>query len=585
MLNHDPLGRVLYIDLTKRRFWIEYRPELFGKYIGGTGVANVLLQEECPEGTDPLGPENPVIFSVGPLVGLFPMASKTVAMFKSPHTGNLGESHAGGRSAVCIRQAGYGAIVIKGASAIPVYITIFGDRVQFHDGRALWGMRSNLTARALREKEPGSGIRSILRIGVGGERLVTYACLISETYRHFGRLGLGAVFGSKKLKAIIISGKRSLPVTNKKVYKEVYDDIFHQLLTNPSLKKYHDLGTALNILPLNRLKALPTRNLQNPCFEKAEKISGEHLAENYLGRRLACAHCPIACIHLAALRELYEDEPYFYKTTFISYDYELIYALGTMLGISSPQGLLRLLDEIEVLGLDAISTGVVLAWTTEAFQNGLITEKETLGLEPKWGEYETYMEIVKNIVLQANDFYQALAKGVEYASERYGGKEFALAFGKNEMPGYHTGHGGHLTFLTGARHSHLDSAGYSFDQKFLGKESLTPRNYAEKLFTEESYRQILSSLVICFFARGVYNYPTLINTLKIAGFDFSEEELKKLGNIILKQKYQFKFREGFSLDNLRIPKRILETISPQGQLKEEFLREAITYYKRLINVI
>jgi len=141
MLNHDPLGRVLYIDLTKRRFWIEYRPELFGKYIGGTGVANVLLQEECPEGTDPLGPENPVIFSVGPLVGLFPMASKTVAMFKSPHTGNLGESHAGGRSAVCIRQAGYGAIVIKGASAIPVYITIFGDRVQFHDGRALWGMR------------------------------------------------------------------------------------------------------------------------------------------------------------------------------------------------------------------------------------------------------------------------------------------------------------------------------------------------------------------------------------------------------------------------------------------------------------
>jgi len=143
----------------------------------------------------------------------------------------------------------------------------------------------------------------------------------------------------------------------------------------------------------------------------------------------------------------------------------------------------------------------------------------------------------------------------------------------------------HLTFLTGARHSHLDSAGYSFDQKFLGKEPLTPRDYAEKLFAEESYRQILSSLVICFFARGVYDYPTIINTLKIAGFDFSEEELKKLGKNILKEKYQFKFREGFSLDNIRIPKRILETLSPYGQLKEEFLREAIIHYKELINVI
>ncbi len=581
MIERDPLQRVLYIDLSKRRFWVKYRPDLFEKYIGGAGVASALLHEECPKGTDPLGPDNPIIFAVGPLVGLFPMASKTVAMFKSPHTGNLGESHAGGRSAVSIRMAGYGAIVIKGTSNIPIYLSIFNDKVQFHDARAIWGMRSHVVGRVIREREKGTGIRSIMRIGTAGEKKVSYACVVTETYRHFGRLGLGAVFGSKKLKAIIIGGKRSLPVTDKKRYKEAYDEVFKRILETPSLKKYHDLGTSLNVLPLNKKKALPTRNLEQACFEHAEKISGEHLAQHFLGRRLACAHCPIACIHLAALRTPYEDEPYFYKTTFISYDYELIYALGSMLGIGDPEGMLHLLDTVEYIGVDALSAGVTLAWTTEAYERGLISEKETLGLKPSWGDYKTYQAMLERIVTQPNDFYKALAKGAEYAAEIYGGKDFALTFGKNEMPGYHTGYGGHLTFLTGARHSHLDSAGYSYDQK-LRPEELTPENLAQKLFNEECYRQIISSLVICFFARSVYDYPTIARLLSIAGFEFSEEDLKLLGKRILRQKYNFKYREGFSLDNLRIPKRILETISPHGQLKEDFFRKAIAVYKSLL---
>ena len=580
MLLNDPLAKVLYIDLSRRSFWIEYRQDLFEKYLGGVGVASILLKEECPEGIDPFDPKNPIIFAVGPLVGLFPMASKTVAMFKSPLTGNLGESHAGGRSAASIRLAGYGAIVIKGASDIPIYLTIYNDKVRFHDGRAIWGTRSTVAGRALREKEPGSGIRCIMRIGVAGERLVRYACVITETFRHFGRLGLGAVFGSKKLKAIVIAGNNTLQVKKGKIYKEAYKEIFKRILNLSALKKYHDLGTPVNILPLNKIKALPTRNLKTAFFEEAEKISGEHFAENHLGRRLACTHCPIACIHLAALRQPYKDEPYFYKTTFISYDYELIYALGSMLGISDSVGILRLLDEIEILGLDAISTGVVLAWATEAFEKKLITEKET-ELRPKWGDYESYINMVRKIVTQPNDFYKTLALGVDEAAKRYGGEEFALAFGKNEMPGYHTGPGSYLGFLTGARHSHLDSAGYSFDQKYLGKE-FTSKDLAIALFKEESYRQILCSLVICLFARSVYDCQTVLRLLDIAGFTMNETTLRQLGEEILKNKYQFKLQEGFSFKNLRIPKRILETISPHGQLKEDFLREAINVYQQLL---
>src|SRR5512141_2705090 len=145
MLDNDPLARVLYIDLSRRSFSVKERPELFEAGLGGTGVGIRLLEEECAPGTDPFGPGNPIILAVGPLTGLYPLASKAVAMFKSPHTGNLGESHAGGRSAVAIRMAGYGAIVIRGASPTPVYLVIDGDRVHFRDARALWGTHSAFT--------------------------------------------------------------------------------------------------------------------------------------------------------------------------------------------------------------------------------------------------------------------------------------------------------------------------------------------------------------------------------------------------------------------------------------------------------
>jgi aldehyde:ferredoxin oxidoreductase len=317
MIDGDPLSRVLHIDLSRRRFWVVDRRDLFEKYLGGAGVAINLLVDECPRGKPPFDPENPIIFAVGPLTGVFPIASKTVAMFKSPHSGNLGESHAGGRSALAIRMAGYGAIIVKGASATPVYLLVGSDRVHFRDASALWGMTSFTTGRAIREKEPGAGMRTIMRIGRAGEQLVSFACVMTETYRHFGRLGLGAIFGSKKLKAMMVSGGRSLEVSDMIQYRKVYNEIFESLVKSPAMKKYHDLGTAMNVNVLNELGALPTKNLEKARFESAEEFSGERLAEKHLGRRIACAHCPVSCIHLAALREPYEAERYFYKTKMI----------------------------------------------------------------------------------------------------------------------------------------------------------------------------------------------------------------------------------------------------------------------------
>ncbi|MHC1586736.1 MAG: aldehyde ferredoxin oxidoreductase C-terminal domain-containing protein, partial [Candidatus Hecatellaceae archaeon] len=302
--------------------------------------------------------------------------------------------------------------------------------------------------------------------------------------------------------------------------------------------------------------------------------------------RVACSHCPVSCIHLAALRQPYEAEPYFYRTRMISYDYEPIYALGTMLGISTVEGFLQLLDEVEKLGLDAMSTGVALAWATEMQLKGLIGLEETGGLKLDWGNYEAYIEAVRKLAGKATPFFEALARGVDYASKVYGGSEFALAFGGNEMPGYHTGPAAHLGFLLGCRHSHLDGAGYSIDQSMLKKgEKPTPEKVVDELLREEAWRQILSSLVVCFFARGIYRPETVCRTLKTFGYEHTPDSLHELGWEILKMKWEFKLREGFSFERLRLPARIFETPTPHGMLDKGFMDEAVRLYRERVEAL
>ncbi|MCX8030565.1 MAG: aldehyde:ferredoxin oxidoreductase [Thermodesulfovibrionales bacterium] len=579
----NELSKVLYIDLSKRHFYTVLRDDLFGKYIGGAGVAIQLLKEECPEGIDPFNPQNPIVFAVGHLTGLFPLASKTVAMFKSPHTGNLGESHAGGRSAISIRSAGYGAIVIKGVSSKPCYISVHENKVYFRDASTLWGMRSSITAgRLIRENEPASGNRTIMRIGLAGEKMIPFACVTTETFRHFGRLGLGAVFGSKKLKALVVSGKKSIPISERKEYLNLYDSIFKTATDSPLMKKYHEIGTPINVMALNASNALPTKNLQLSTFDKAYEISGENIAKGFLGKRLACAHCPVACIHIANLRELYEEEPFFYKTSMIGYDYELIYSVGSMLCISDVNGLLKIIDTVESYGLDCMSTGVSLAWATEAQEKGIISLKDTAGLELKWGDSRCYIEAIKKLIEQPTDFFKALSRGIEYASSLYGGKDFALSFGGNEMPGYHTGPAAHAGCLFGARHSHLDNGGYSFDKKIMLDKNILPQQLADNIVSEEEWRQILSSLVVCFFAREIYKPEVVKEALKVSGFNLTDKDFSDIGKRIYIEKMRFKIREGFSFENLSIPERIYQTDSSVGLIDRKFMDSLVSSLKTKI---
>ena len=226
---------------------------------------------------------------------------------------------------------------------------------------------------------------------------------------------------------------------------------------------------------------------------------------------------------------------------------------------------------------------MALAWATEAMEKGLISEAETDGVALRFGDAGAYIEATQRIVSQPTDFYRALAHGVDHAAAIYGGEDFALAFGGNEMPGYHTGPACHLGYLTGARHSHLDSAGYGLDQAAArAGEQLDPIEVVEALVKEEQWRQVLTSLVICLFARKVYDPGIVLQALGTMGREWSEEALVALGVDVLRRKVAFKRREGFDATGLRVPARITETPSPAGPFDDVFIRKALAHYDTLV---
>ncbi|MEI8215558.1 MAG: aldehyde ferredoxin oxidoreductase N-terminal domain-containing protein [Eubacteriales bacterium] len=565
--------RVLYIDLTNERIRVENRQDL-KKYLGGVGVASKLLEENLHPELDPLHQDSPIVFAIGVLSCIFPVITKTVAMFKSPLTKELGESYAGGRMALTMQMAGYDAMVITGKNKRAISLSINTNDVKFNDARAFKGVSTNNIGRLIRERETGAGKRSIIRIGPAGENMVSYASVCVDTYRHFGRLGLGAVFGSKNLKAITITGDKSLPIENPKEYLMAYRKIYDKSTDTELMTKYHDLGTPVNVEPLNVSGGLPTLNLQSNRFIHAGEISGEAFAENHLVRKVACTGCPVGCIHVGQYRIEF-DKGYEFEAINVGYDYELIFALGSFLGISKPIEILRLIEAVEETGIDAMSTGVALGWATEALSKGIINIDQTI-VSLNFGDVEGYLKGIQYICDRENEFYHDLGLGTAVASKKYGGKDFAMNVAGNEMAGYHTGYGSLIGAAVGARHSHLCNGGYSLDQN---AKELTDEKLIEGLFKEEIERCMLNSLTICLFARKVYDRETIIMALKSIGIqDIDNQALDGIGEEIYKTKLRIKSALGFDLSKIELPKRYFETESMNGFLDGDRAKNLIKLF-------
>jgi aldehyde:ferredoxin oxidoreductase len=554
-------ARVLHIDLDRKKFRVEVRADLFRDYLGGVGLASALLSENVIPDGDPLDPHQPAVMAIGPMNFVFPMVTKVAAMFKSPLTGNLGESYAGMRLGMTLRLAGYDALVIKGRSSVPVFLNITSRDVEFMPARPLWGMDCETAGQYLRTMVKGAGKRSIMRIGPAGENLVRFACVNVDNYRHFGRLGLGALFGSKNLKAIVVSSDRDFAIPEPKLYREVYEDLYNRITGTDTAEKYHDLGTPENVLPLNAFGGLPTMNMRAASFDGAKSISGESFAEEVLTRKVSCSGCPIGCIHLALLRTQFGTSHEF-KSREVNYDYEPLFAVGSMLGLSDKQTILSIIEKTEYLGLDVMTAGVILSWIAEGLERGALTTEMTEGTIA-FGKAGDYDALLTNLACPSNDFYRALASDPQKAAEGLGLGDCFMAVQGNGMTGYHTGYGSLLGQIVGMRHSHLDNGGYSLDQK---EKDLSDEALLEKIIKEEQARQMQQSLIICLFARKIYDPATAARCLSTLGITRTEKDLEDLGKRIYRLKADLKKSFGYDFSAVRVPSRFFETPSGRGIL-------------------
>lgn len=384
--------------------------------------------------------------------------------------------------------------------------------------------------------------------------------------------------GAKNLKGIIISGDATHDLSSEiaKDYNKAYQEIYKYITKSGAVRKYHDLGTPENLIPLNELKALPWRNLQSTHDPEISSISGEKFAEDLLLRQVACAGCPVGCIHIGLLRERFGDEhEYLYRQ--VSYDYEPIFGVGSMLGVTSASGVLTLLEDVEKLGLDAISAGVALAWATEAFEKGIVSTEQTM-TELKFGDVESYRAALKNLAVQSNEFYRYLGRGALVAAEKYGGEDFACVLGQ-EMAGYATGENYFVSQALGFRHSHLDTGAYSFDQE---KQSQNAAKAIDYMQDQEYYRILMCCMAGCLFGRKAYPGETILKALNSLGYGFSEQELDDSVKAVQAHRWALKFRTGFQPEEIKIPKRFLEVETWKGKTDPDYLHKLKKDYQDVL---
>lgn len=401
-------GYILRVDLTSRTAKKQKLDERLAKdYIGGRGFVDKVVFDEVPVGADPLGPLNKVAIAPGPMSGIFmPASGKVQFGALSPATGIIGDSNMGGHFGPEIKYAGYDMIILEGVSDAPVTVVINDDRVTFRDASQLWGKGSFETEEALK-KQLGDNYQ-IACIGPAGENKVVFACVNHDFGRQAGRTGIGAVLGSKKVKAIAVKGSQCIPIANPDAVCEVGMDMFQKCFEKPGLAEWTPLGTA-GVTPwVNEVGAFPTRNFSTTYFEGHEGIGGQAMKDKIIVTDKGCFSCPTPCGKYSRLvkdgKEVFVEGP----------EYETIALIGgnfAFEGIEDVAYANRVCDD---LGLDTISGGAVISFAMECFDKGIIT-KEQLGRAISWGDIDSF-EFLANIIAKRQGMGDLLAKGVRGAA-------------------------------------------------------------------------------------------------------------------------------------------------------------------------
>lgn len=586
-------GKILRVDLSLGSTSVEEPGDTFYRtYMGGTNFIAYYLLKELRAGVDPLGPENKLIFAAGPVTGS-PVAGcgRNSVGAKSPLTGGFGASEAGGYFGAELKHAGYDAVILEGRSEKPVYLLIVDGKAELRDARGLWGKTTGLTEAAIRY-EIGDRHLRIAAIGPAGEKLVRYASILNDLSHAAGRTGMGAVMGSKNLKAVATRGTQGPAMADPDRVRELGKWM------SENWKKYSlalgELGTPNLVRGLDASSGFPTRNFRQGSFEGASKLSGETMRDSILVCRGSCYACPIRC-----KREVKVGEPWNVEPLYGGPEYETIGSMGSCCGVDDLGAVSKANELCNANGLDTISTGVAIAFAMECFEEGLITEKDTDGLRLTFGNAHAMVEMVQRIV-ERRGLGNLLAEGVKRASAAIGGRApaFAMHVKGQELPMHEprlkVGMGvGYALSATGADHMHnihdpiYAGPGAALERlKSMGVLEPVPASELSErklriFYYDGIWRHVLDSLLLC---RLVPWDPGQVTQLVAAatGWNTTLLELHNVGERSLALPRLFNLREGFTSADDVLPARI-HTPFESGPLAGRSI-DAETYRRALVGL-
>ena len=596
--------KILRVDLSSGKISVDEPDEVFyRRYIGGRGVALYYLLKELEPGVDPLGPDNMIIFTASVLTGApIQGTSRFSVACKSPLTGTYGEAEAGGYWGPELKFAGYDAVIVKGRAEKPVYLWIHDGEAEIRNASKIWGKSTKEAQEGIREELKDNRIR-IAQIGPAGEKLVRYACIINELRDANGRGGMGAVMGSKNLKAIAARGTKKIDIKDPDKVKALVKWFNENYLKNASVSRLHSMGTPHYVLSLNASGALPTKNFHDGTIEGAERISGETMKETLHVGQTTCWACSVACKMVVKV-----DEPFKVDPAYGAPEYEGIASLGSCCGVTDLKAIVKANEICNAYGMDSISTGVSVAFAMECFENGILTKEDTGGIDLRFGNGEAMMKVVE-MIARREGLGDILAEGVKRAAERIGegAERFAMHVKGKEIPMHEgrwkTGVGlGYAVSPTGADHLQMEHdpnfeyRGFYLDQlNSIGilepVKSLDLDERKVRLFTYLQHWWSLGNCIdLCLFTTAparMWKIPQVVEMVNaVTGWDTTTWELMKVGERATTMARAFNFREGFTRDDDRLPERLFQPLEGGAlkgtKLSKDAFKQAIaTYYQMM----
>jgi len=590
------MGSILRVDLSG---WsldvIDLDEDVAKKYLGGKGYSTYLLYKYLEsyekEGIsakdiDPLGEENVLIFGTGPATGIsgFPESGRYHVMgLRSPLTGSIASANSGGKWGPYLKFSGFDLVVVEGASSEPVYLEIIDGVAELRKAKDLWG-RSVFDTTSILEKRYEEKV-SVTCIGPAGENLVNYAAIVNDHHRAAGRTGVGAIMGSKMLKAIVVGGELRPEVAKPDEFKEETKKALEKIKQNPvtgeGLPKY---GTAVLVNIINESGALPYKNWQYAYHEKANDISGETLAEKYLDRNHACWGCSIACARATSVKS-----GAFHVLNSEGPEYESIWSLGNDTGVIDLEAVIKANHLCDELGLDTISMGSSIACAMELYEKGKITLEDTQGIEYNFGNPVALVDGVWKTAYRIG-IGKYIALGSERMAEMFG-LDVSMTVKGLDMPAYDPRgiKGIGLTYAT-ANRGGCHVTGYTVSPEIIGlPEKIDPLSYEGKASYAKIFQDFtctVNSTVNCLFttfALGADDYAGLLSA--VTGWDLKAEDILTIGERIYNLERLIINKFGFDGKHDTLPRRLFEEGLPNGPTKgqvvdkEQFEKMKEEYYR------